>query len=324
MMQPVSAVQRKTAFLFPGQGSQEVGMGADLFEASAFFRSLVAIGSDMVHADLKKICLRGPERELIKPSRLQPLLAAVSLGYHRELVERGVEPDVILGHSLGEITSLGATGVVSPEETMRIAAYRGQLMDETAQRVSGGMMAILFISLDEIEKLLAELDAPDRIVLANDNAPDQVVLSGDNEILADVERIVLERAIGKCRRIGVIGPWHSHYMTDARHAYEEWAEGIAFSRPHTPFILNALAREERHPSTIKHLVTYQLTSPVYWRESMNRLHEMSINTIIEVGPGRVLSGLARVNGFRKGVELLNANNLRGIDTIADSLRSSAA
>ncbi len=323
-MQPVPVVQRKTAFLFPGQGSQEVGMGADLFASSAFFRSLVAVGSDMVHTDLRKVCLRGPERELIKPSRLQPLLSAVSLGYQRELVERGAEPDVILGHSLGEITSLGATGVTSPEDTIRIAAYRGLLMDETAQRVQGGMMAVLFVSLEDIETLLTELDAPDRVVLANDNAPEQVVLSGDNEILADIERIVVERHGGKCRRIGVIGPWHSHYMTEARHTFEDWAERIPFARPRTPFVLNALAREERHPSTIKHLVTYQLTSPVYWRECMNRLREMGINTIIEVGPGRVLSGLARVNGFRKGVELLNANNLRGIDTIADDLCSSAA
>ncbi|MBD3242169.1 MAG: acyltransferase domain-containing protein [Chitinivibrionales bacterium] len=319
MTHSVSPELRKTAFLFPGQGSQEVGMGADLFESSEYFRSLVAIGSEMVQTDLKKVCLRGPERELIKPSRLQSLLCAVSLAYCRELLERGIKPDVILGHSLGEITSLGAAGVTSPDDTMRIAAYRGQLMDETAERVSGGMMAVLFVSLEDIEALLAELNAPDRIVLANDNAPDQVVLSGDNEILADVERIVGERTMGKCRRIGVIGPWHSHYMTEARHTFEDWAEPIPFARPHTPFILNALAREESHPSTIKHLVTYQLTSPVYWRESMNRLHEMGVNTLIEVGPGRVLSGLARVNGFKKGAELYNANNLRGIDTIADSL-----
>lgn len=296
-------------------------MGADLFDSSPFFRELVELGSDVVKTDLRKVCLRGPDKELRKAANLQSLLCAVSLGYQRELRSRGIRGDVVLGHSLGEIASLGATGIVSPEDTIRIAAYRGQLMDEVASSVAGGMMAVLFVPLDTVDDLLRELDAPDRIVLANDNAPDQVVLSGDNEMLDAFAHVVEERRLGKCKRIGVIGPWHSHYMTDARHRFEQWVEPIRFSHPKTPIILNALAREESHPTTVKHLVTYQLTSPVYWRESMARLHDMQVSTIIEVGPGRVLSGLARVNGFKKGYELFNASTIRGIETIVESLGS---
>ena len=128
-----STNNNRIAFLFPGQGSQEIGMGADLFESSAFFRDLVAIGADMLSVDLKKICLRGPERELLKAGNLQALLCAVSLGYHRELVERGIEPRVILGHSLGEITSQAAVKIQA-QQTMDLQAQaqlnvKGQMVN---------------------------------------------------------------------------------------------------------------------------------------------------------------------------------------------------
>jgi [acyl-carrier-protein] S-malonyltransferase len=294
-------------------------MGADLFESSAFFRALVELASDMVHTDLRTLCLKGPERELIKARFLQGLLCAVSLGYHRELALRGVKPDVIVGHSLGEITSLAAAGVVSPEDAVRMATKRGQLMDEAAAGVEGGMMAVLFVPLATVEQLLDELAAPERIVLANDNADDQAILSGDNEMLDRFARLAEGRQLGKCRRITVAGPWHSPYLGEARRAFEQWVEPIAFHRPSTPIVLNALGREESHPTTIKHLITCQLTSPVYWRECMKRLLAMKVGTLLEVGPGRVLSGLARVNGFRKGAELLNVNNLRGVEAAVEAL-----
>lgn len=312
---------RTIAFLFPGQGSQEIGMGADLFDTSEMFRALVDSGSSMLGADLKQICLRGPARELTTPSRLQSLLSAVSLGYWHELMQRGVRPAVVLGHSLGEISSLAAAGVVSADTAVRIATYRGQLMDGVATKVGGGMLAALFVPLAAVEEVLRELNAPARIVLANDNAQDQIVLSGDNEMLDRFAAIVAQRQLGKCKRIDVAGPWHSPYMVEARHAFETWAEPLEFRSPTTPVVLNALAREESHPLAIKHLIAWQLQSPVFWRESMNRLHDMGVNAIVEVGPGRVLSGLARVNGFRKDIELLNANNLRGIEQIATTLGS---
>ena len=291
-------------------------MGADLFERSEFFRTLVGIGAEMLGVDLRHICLRGPQRELMRASRAQALLSALSLGYWRELTERGVKPDVVLGHSLGEISSLAAAGVVSPEDAVRIATYRGQLMDQVAERVAGGMMAALFVPLAAVHEVMESLHAPARIVLANDNAADQVVLSGDNDILERFAATVTERQLGKCKRIDVAGPWHSPYMTEARHAFEAWVERVEFKAPTVPLVLNALAREETHPLAIRHLITYQLTSPVYWRESMNRLREMGVTMMVEVGPGRVLSGLARVNGFRKDTLLLNANNMTGVEMAA--------
>jgi [acyl-carrier-protein] S-malonyltransferase len=243
----------------------------------------------------------------------------VSLGYLQLLVEKGLTADVVLGHSLGEITALGAAGVVTAPDAVAIATKRGMFMDEMAAKVNGGMMAVIMVPLAQVEELLEELNEPDRIVLANDNSPKQVVVAGDIEMLDAFAAKVKERNLGTCRKLIVAGPWHSHYMTEARVAFEEWAEPIHFGHPETPIILNATAKEEAHPTTIKHLVTWQLTAPVFWRECMERLHALEIDTLVEIGPGRVLSGLARVNGFKGDVKVYNVNNMRGLEAAAKEL-----
>ena len=304
----------KKVFLFPGQGSQEIGMGQDLFKGDSFTRTLLQLANDLTHEDLEKLCLRGPERQLMQARFLQPSLVVVCLGYLHRLMEQGIVPDVVLGHSLGEITSLAASGVVSPEDAVRIATKRGKLMDSVASQVSGGMLAVMFVSIPLIESMLEEMGQDGKLVLANDNAPDQVVISGSTELLDSFAHRVTQEKLGKCKKVNVVGPWHSPFLRDARLEFEDWAEPVKFQKPSIPILLNATAKLEDHPTTIKHLVTWQLTSPVFWRESMETLKEMGIDTLYEIGPGRVLSGLARVNGFKKETTIFNINNLRGIES----------
>jgi len=311
----------KIAFVFPGQGSQEIGMGHDLFKDDTYFKSLVSLANELTGTDLEKLCLRGPEKMLVQARYLQPALVTVCLGFFNRLRQVGIKADVVLGHSLGEITSLAAADIVSAEDAIRIASKRGELMDKVATDVSGGMLAVMFMPLEQVESLLEEINEPNGLVLANDNAPDQIVLSGRNDLLEKFASIIAERHLGKSKRVNVIGPWHSPYMCAARFEFEEWAENYRFKKPSTSIVLNATAKTESHPSTIKHLVTWQLTSPVFWRESMNMIREMGVDTFYEIGPGRVLSGIARVNGFKKETVIFNINNLRGIESAVASTTS---
>jgi [acyl-carrier-protein] S-malonyltransferase len=316
-------------FLFPGQGSQEVGMGQDLFKGDERFRRLVSLASDMTHEDLERLCLHGPEKKLRKAQYLQPLLAAVSLAYCAHVRDAGIRPSIVLGHSLGEITSLAASGVVTDENAVAIAAKRGEFMDEAASRCNGTMMAVLFMALDKVNELLAETcsmssGAPDRVVLANDNAPNQIVVSGDADALAEFSRLVGERGLGKCKSILVSGPWHSPFMNGARDLFETWVAAVPFSAPSVPLMLNGTARCESDPEVIRRLVTDQLVKPVQWRLCMEAVRNMQPDAFLEIGPGRILSGLVRVNGFPRTMSVYNVNNFTGLQRAVKELRPTEA
>jgi [acyl-carrier-protein] S-malonyltransferase len=306
-------------FLFPGQGSQEIGMGQDLFKGDARFRTLVSLASDLTHEDLEKLCLRGPEKRLRKAQFLQPLLAAVSIGYLRHVREKGISPDAVLGHSLGEITSLAASGVIADEEAVIIAARRGEFMDDAASRCTGGMMAVLFTPMEKVQELLAAMNAPDKIVVANDNAPDQIVVSGDIQTMQAFSKRLAGLGIGKTKTILVSGPWHSPFMNHALAQFAAWVETIVFKPPAVPLLLNGTGRFENDPVKIKDLVTQQLVKPVLWRACMQTLLAKKADVFLEIGPQRVLSGLVRVNGFPKSTTVYNVNNLTGLERAAHEL-----
>ena len=304
-------------FLFPGQGSQEVGMGADLFKSDSTFRDLVALASELVGEDLEPTCLRGPEKQLIRTRILQPLLVAVSLGYHRQLIERGVNPDLVLGHSLGEITALAAAGIVTPSDAVRIAAMRGRLMAEAAAELDGGMMATTLESREPLLDWLASITIH-RVTLANNNAPTQVVLSGERTGLAACMKFVATAKLGKCRMLSVSGPWHSPLMVGAATYFTDWLAQIPMSPPCVPMWFNVTASPATAPHDIRSAIGSALARPVQWSGCMAALRALQPRLLIEVGPGRVLSGLARANDIGDATRILNVNNLRGVELAAPS------
>jgi [acyl-carrier-protein] S-malonyltransferase len=343
-------------FIFPGQGSQEVGMGADLFKSDPAFCELVVLAGELVGEDLKTICLRGPEKKLVQTRLLQPLLVAVSLGYLRRLEERGVHPDLALGHSLGEITALAAAGVVTPPDAVRIAVKRGELMDAAAARVDGVMLAV---TLEDRSKLLdwlasapcapcapeaARLSSPSPphtyggegrgeevptrfmgtsslnlscthpVTLANDNAPTQVVLSGERSTIASCADFIAREKLGRCRLLAVSGPWHSPFMAEAAEQFETWLQQIPMQPPRVPMLLNATAARADTVADIRTQISRVLANPVRWTGCMTALRAMNPRCLFEIGPGRVLAGVARANGFSDTTRILHVNNLRGVDS----------
>ncbi len=294
-------------------------MAAELFQTDAAFCQLVQQASDCAGADLKKVCLRGPERELAKAEHLQPLLVAVSLGYCGKLVQRGIEPDVVLGHSLGEITALAAARVLTAEAAVKVAAQRGRLMGAAAAKMAGGMMAVLTPRRQPVLDALSQLLQAGRVFLANDNAPDQLLFSGSLTGLEEAARLISGGKLATCRKLPVSGPWHCPLMLEAQREFAAWLQTLPLQSPRVPVLMNVSASPESDPEEIRRQVARNLTEPVQWRACLERLREMQPQVLLEIGPGRVLSGLARANGFGDEVQIFNINNLRGLNFLVHTL-----
>ena len=253
---------------------------------------------------------------MTRTKNLQPLLVCVSLGYLRHLAEKGIRADKVLGHSLGEIAALAAAGIVSFETAVDIAAKRGELMEAAATRVSGGMAAVISPERKTVLHLLAQHFSSAQLVLANDNAPNQIVVSGEIAALEQFAALVASEKLGQCRRLAVAGPWHSPLMAEAQREFSSWLETIEFHPPRVPLVFNVTAATENAPPKIRQLIARNLVEPVRWRTAMDSLRGAAKPVLFEIGPGRVLSGLARANGFGSETGICNINNLRGVEMAA--------
>lgn len=308
-------IMAKVLFLFPGQGSQEIGMARDLFRKDPYFNSLIEEASQISQEDLKRLCLRGPEKKLIQARFLQPLIVAVSLGYLKQVKAKGIAADIVLGHSLGEITALASAGVIDDHQAISIAVRRGELMDQSAANCKGAMMAVLSLEYSKVAEIISKQKLGEKVFIANHNSPGQIVVSGDQDCLA-VLADKITAAGARAKKLNVAGPWHTPYMQEAYKKFKDWSQDIVFKPPKITLILNASGKPESEPRKIKELISRQLSSPVYFKECLDYCKGKDIDAFLEIGPGRVLSGLVRANGFMQGARIYNVNNLRGLESAA--------
>ncbi len=289
----------KRAFVFPGQGSQVVGMGAELAGNFPAAREVFEEVDEALKQNLSRNIFEGPNEELTLTANTQPALLAVSMATLRVLqVEGGLVLDqvcaMVAGHSMGEHAALCAADTFSLADASRLLRTRGEAMQRAVPVGDGAMAAILGLDLDAVTEIAAAETADgDVCAAANDNAPGQVVISGSS---AAVERAVKRASDAGARRsilLPVSAPFHCALMAPAAEVMEEALEGVAMEAPGVPLIANVTARPVTDPTEIKDLLVRQVTAPVRWRESVLFMAEQEVETLVEIGAGRVLGSLAR-------------------------------
>ncbi len=279
-------------FLFPGQGSQKVGMGKDFFEAFETAKRRFNEANEILGRDLKTIIFEGPEEKLKETQNTQPALFTIEAIISDILNEKGITPSFTIGHSLGEYSALYAAGVYSFKEGLQIVEKRGELMSEAGKVSKGAMAAVIGLPRDIIKDILSGIKEG-VVIPANENSPEQTVISGD----ASAVDIACEKlnAAGAKRvvKLAVSGAFHSPLMNQVADSFSKFIEPITFNNAKCPVISNVTATSQSDAEALKSLLIKQLLSPVRWVDSMEYIKQHNASYCIEVGPGSVLKGLAR-------------------------------
>lgn len=278
------------ALIFPGQGSQKVGMGKDLVAAFPVAKTIFETANQVLGRDIMSLCFDGPHEDLTLTSNAQPAIFVVSAALLEVLKSHGVTPSYVAGHSLGEITAYYAAGVVDFETALKIIDARGNGMAASVPAGRSGMAAIMGLELAEIETVLAPFkDRP--VVAANLNCPGQIVISGE-KIALDEACALLKLAGAKVIPLPVSGAFHSPMMQPGARNLAEFIKPLEFKAAQIPIVLNRTAQPETRADELKSNLPLQVVSPVRWIESVRHLMD-TVATVVEVGPGKVLTGLVK-------------------------------
>ena len=305
----------KIAFCFPGQGSLAKGMGREIAEAvpesmDVFERASEAAGLDLVH-----LCFDAPEVELVETDVQQPALVTTSLAVLAAIRKRGIKPDFVVGHSVGEFAALAAASMVKLEEAIALVRERGLAMADAAKRNPGSMAAILGLDDEAVERICRRIA---NVWPANYNCPGQVVVSGEDPAVDEACEVAEEMGARRAVKLRVSGAFHSPLVARAADRLRPTLERVRFAEPTSPFMSTVTARIET-AKRMRPLLVEQLTAPVRFTQAAQALMKEGVQTFVEVGPGNVLSGLVR--RIDRSVKTVSVDGPRGLDKLEETLGS---
>ncbi len=280
------------AVLFPGQGSQKVGMGRDHFDSSDSFRKMFNRANEILGYDLTAIMFEGPKEKLTQTKFTQPAIFLHSVALFDQL---NLKPDMVAGHSLGEFSALVASGVLPFETTLELVSLRGKLMQEAGHDQQGTMAAIIGMDDDLVDQICKEAsdETNTPVVSANYNSPGQLVISGDRTAVEKAVDIAKERGCRLAKMLPVSGAFHSPLMEPAFNSFKNKVDEIEFFTPEIPIYSNYTGQGTVAPEEIKENVIMQLINPVQWTKTLNNMQQDGAENFTEVGPGKVLQGLVK-------------------------------
>lgn len=281
----------KTAFLFPGQASQKVGMGFDLYHATNLGKKYFDLTNEIMGLDLKEIIFNGPDETLKQTQFTQPAIYLISVILGKLLLQRDIIPIAAAGHSLGEYSALAISGAFSFETGLHLVKLRAESMQKAGEIMNGTMAAIIGLDKDAIEEICGQSNEKGIVVPANFNAPGQIVISGDVQAVKNAMNIAKEAGARKVIQLNVSGAFHSPLMSNAKEALTNKLNSIAISDANFPIYSNVSAEPVTKSGEIRKSLIQQLVNPVLWQDSILNMIKHGVTNFIEVGPGRVLQGL---------------------------------
>lgn len=281
------------AFVFPGQGSQQVGMGKKLYDRYDFVREIFAVADRELGFSITELIFEGPAEELQKTANAQPAILTVSVAMHELLKRNGLRAGAAAGHSLGEYSALVAAGALQFRDAVRLVHLRGQFMQEAVPLGQGGMMAVLGLSAEEIEAGCRRASVAGTVETANFNCPGQVVVAGETAALKRAMEIFKEMGARRCIPLQVSAPFHSSLMASAASRLQPELEKVTIEDPQIPVVANVNARYVRTAAEVREALVRQVSGAVLWEQCVQRLIDDGYRIFVEVGPGQVLTGLIK-------------------------------
>lgn len=283
----------KLAFLYAGQGSQHAGMGQDLYAGDEHFRAVLDAVAPAVDFDLKTTCFTDPDGVIGQTQYTQPCMVAFAAGVTAALAARGVKPELAAGLSLGEYSALQAAGVWDAPTAVALAAYRGKAMAKAAEGIDCGMTAVLALDRDTLADCCAQASDLGVVQICNYNCPGQLVIGGQAAAVNQAAALAKEAGAKRCLPLSVSGPFHTTLMQPAGDALAKKFAETTFQEPQFPVLFNCLGRENTDGTPIPELLVKQVQSSVFMEDILRRLAELGVDTVVEIGPGKALSGFVK-------------------------------